>query len=234
MTLRSPAALLSGSAATAFLLLTVAVLQHAEPLFRIDAAISDAARQVALEHPAWRSALSAVTVTGSTAVLGPLAAVACLLLLRRRRLRQACLVAVALPVTLLIRLLLVNLIARPRPVDQLAPSAGWSFPSGHSTAAATAAMLAILICWPMLRHRWSRILLVAAAGGWAAMVGWSRVGLLVHWPSDVLGAWLLMLAVVPAIVLLLRAVPANGSEDPIARRTRPAGHRHPPTTSPET
>src|SRR4051812_33274592 len=54
VTLRSPAALLSGSAATAFLVLMVAVLQHAEPLFRIDAAISDAARQVALEYPAWR------------------------------------------------------------------------------------------------------------------------------------------------------------------------------------
>jgi undecaprenyl-diphosphatase len=201
VTLRSAAALISATAATAFLLLTVAVLRHAGPLFRIDAAISDAARRFALEHPAWRSALYALTVTGSTAVLGPLAAVACLLLLRCRRWGAACLVAVAMPVTLLIRLLLVNLIARPRPIDRLAPSAGWSFPSGHSTAAATAAVLAIIVCWPMLRHRWSRILLIAGAGGWAALVGWSRVGLVVHWPSDVLGAWLLVLAVVPAIAL---------------------------------
>ena len=49
---RSAAAPISGSAATAFLVLTIAVLRHAGPLFRIDAAISDAARRVALKYPA--------------------------------------------------------------------------------------------------------------------------------------------------------------------------------------
>jgi undecaprenyl-diphosphatase len=193
-----------GGAAAAFLLLTLAVLAHAGPLVRLDEAISAAARHAALAYPAWRTAMATITVTGSTAVLGPVAAMACLVLLRLRRWQQACVVAVGLLVAVGIRLLLVAAIARPRPTDRLAPSTGWSFPSGHSTASAAAALLTILVCRPMLRHLWSRILLTCVAVAWAVMVGVSRVALVVHWPSDVLGAWLLALTVVPSVALGLR------------------------------
>lgn len=213
----------AGSAA-AFLLLTWAVLGHFGPLFRLDAVISEAARHAALAHPGWRATMAAVTITGSTVVLFPVAAVACLLLLWARRWRRAVFVAVAMPLTIVIRLPIVVTIARPRPVDRLGPSAGWSFPSGHSTASATAALIAILVCWPLLRNRWSRILLVAGASGWAVAVGVSRVALVVHWPSDVIGAWLLVLTVVPSIgwgmwvLLAAGGRPATLSRSPAPRR----------------
>jgi undecaprenyl-diphosphatase len=204
-----PTLLVAGAAAVAFLALALAVLGHFPSLLRFDAAISEAARRTALAHPLWRSTFAAITVTGSTAVLGPLAAIGCLLLLWRRRWRQACFVAVALPVTLVIRLLVVNAIARPRPAGGLAPAAGWAFPSGHTTASAAAALITVLVCWPMLERRSSRVVLAGVAGAWAVAVGVSRVALVVHWPSDVVGGWLLVLAVVPVIALLLRGtVPA--------------------------
>jgi undecaprenyl-diphosphatase len=205
--------LTAGGAAVAFLALALAVLAHFRPLLRFDAALSDAALRAALDHPLWRSFMGAVTLTGGTGVLGPIAAVGCLILLWRRRLRAAVFVAVTLPVTLEIRLLLVNAINRPRPEHRLAAAAGWSFPSGHTTASAAAALIAVLVCWSLARRRWIRVVVACLAAGWTLAVGISRVALVVHWPSDVVGGWLLVLAVVPPAALLLRgSVPAVSAQ----------------------
>jgi undecaprenyl-diphosphatase len=203
----------AAGAAIAFLGLTIALLAHSRPLVRLDNAISEAALHTALAHPLWRSTMAAVTTTGSTAVLGPIAAVGCLVLLWRRRLRAAAFVAVTLPGTLVIRLILVNAIHRPRPADRLGASSGWSFPSGHTTASGAAALIAVLVCWSLIRRRGIRLAITGLAAGWAAAVGISRVALVVHWPSDVVGGWLLVLVVVPPAALLLRAtVPAVSAQ----------------------
>lgn len=195
------------AAGVAFVLLTVAVVAGFAPLLRLDVAVSEAAHRAALAQPAWRSAMYGITVTGGTTGIEVGAAAGCLVLLWRRRWRQALFVVVALSVTLLLRLIVVNAVARPRPADRLAPAAGWSFPSGHTTASATAALIAIIVVWPLLHARWSRIVLCCVAGGWAVAVGISRVALVVHWPSDVVGGWLLVVSVVPAIAVVLhRAV----------------------------
>jgi undecaprenyl-diphosphatase len=205
--------LTAAGAAVTFLALTLAVLAHLRPLLSFDAAISKAAFDTALAHPLWRSTMAAVTMTGSTVVLGPIAAVGCLVLLWLRRLRAACFVALTLPVTLVIRLLLVNAIHRARPVDRLAPAAGWSFPSGHTTASAATALITILVCWSLVRRRSIRVVVACLVTCWAVAVGISRVALVVHWPSDVVGGWLLVLAIVlPAALLLRTSVPAVSAQ----------------------
>ena len=199
------ALLVSGAAAVSFLLLMLAVVDHAGPLVRVDAVVSAAAHSTAVQHPLWRSVMAAITVTGSMMVIAPVAAVACLVLIWRGAWRRAFLVAVTLIVTLVIRLFIVNSVARPRPATQLAPATGWAFPSGHGTASAAAALTAVLVCWPSLTSGRRRLLLAGVAAAWAAAVGISRVALVVHWPSDILGSWLLVLAVVPAVFVVSRA-----------------------------
>ncbi|MGW4946898.1 phosphatase PAP2 family protein [Actinoplanes sp. NPDC004185] len=195
-------------AALVFVLLTVAVLGHVSAMEQVDAAISGPAHRFALAHPLWRWVMSAITRTGSTAYLGPVAAVACLALLRWRRWRQAGFVAVATLVTAGVRLMIVNAVARPRPVAWLTAASGWSFPSGHSTAAAAAALIAVIVGWPLLRRRRDRLMLSGILGAWAVAVGISRVALTVHWPTDVLGAWLLVAVVVPVIAAGFGVLPA--------------------------
>jgi len=76
-------------------------------------------------------------------------------------------------------------VGRPRPSGG-APG----FPSGHTTAATAFAVLLIYI---VTRERWprsARWTLTVAAVLLAALVGWARVMLHAHWPSDVLGGFL--------------------------------------------
>lgn len=197
----------AGVAALIFTLLTVAVLGHLGGLQHVDAAISASAHRFALAHPRWRSTMSVITRTGSTTYLGPLASVACLALLRWLRWRQAAFVAVATLVTVGVRSLIVVRVARPRPVEWLTGASGWSFPSGHSTAAAATALIAVFVGWPLLNRRRDRLIFAGVVGAWAVVVGVSRVALTVHWPSDVLGAWLLAATVVPMVAVGFGVLP---------------------------
>jgi undecaprenyl-diphosphatase len=199
-------------AATALLVLTLAVVLRATPVLHLDALVSADAYRAALEHPAWRATMYAVTRTADATSLTPVAVVGALLLMWGRRWRQAWLIPAAMLGAGVARLVVLNVVDRPRPLGGLAPASGWSFPSGHTTGSAAAAAIVIVVCWPMLRGRLSRTLLISLAGGWAAAVAVSRVALVVHWPSDILGAWLLVAAVVPTVAVLLGAWPSGTAD----------------------
>ncbi|GAA1654839.1 phosphatase PAP2 family protein [Catellatospora bangladeshensis] len=191
----------AGAAVAAYALLTAAVEVPWGPLMARDAVISAAAHQFALENPAWRQAMIAITRTGDTVVLVAVLVFTLGFLLRRRLFAQLAFVCAAVAASAALRLTVHALVARPRPEDMLSSGAGWSYPSGHTSHFATAALLLLLLAWPLTRARWQRIALVAVVGGWALLVGASRVALVVHWPSDVLGGWLVALASVPFIAV---------------------------------
>ena len=81
------------------------------------------------------------------------------------------------------------LVARPRPFlwPPLVSVASLSFPSGHAVASAT--------FYPLLARDWSRRRLgpstaaYAAAALFALFIGFGRLYLGVHWPTDVLAGW---------------------------------------------
>ncbi len=148
-----------------------------------------------------------VTTTATGVFAYPLAALAGWLAAPRSPRWRGSLAAVgALALVQLVRFGLAVAIGRARP-----PSADWAWhasgpamPSGHTT---TSALVAILIVYGAGR-RWPQHRGIAAAAAivWALAVGASRVYLGVHWPTDVVAGWLLVIVVAAAMSVAWRTV----------------------------
>jgi undecaprenyl-diphosphatase len=114
---------------------------------------------------------------------------------------------------------------RPRPSwpDPVAHAADSAFPSGHAMAAALTAATLVALVWPRADRR-TRIVCCTLAGAGTALVGFTRLALGVHWPSDVLGGWLLAAAVLGGTTVLLELWRPGALSRDVRRvnwRTRP-------------
>ena len=123
------------------------------------------------------------TSLGGLLVMGPVALLAAGWLVWQRRGGAALWLTLTITSGRLVVEGVKLLVQRPRPpiTDRLELVTSWSFPSSHSAGTMmTCAALAML---------WGRqagwVVALIAAGA----IGWSRVALGVHWPSDVLAGW---------------------------------------------
>lgn len=142
----------------------------------------------ALRGPGLDGFFRAATWLGSGYVLAPATIAAMAALAARRQWSAARLAGLAYFGASISTWLLKQVIGRERPaifpaLAEIAPG-DWSFPSGHATHAAAAALGLGLLAW---RHgvRWRGPAMALLAGA-ALVVALSRLYLQVHWPSDLL------------------------------------------------
>ncbi|HEY2286646.1 MAG TPA: phosphatase PAP2 family protein, partial [Streptosporangiaceae bacterium] len=111
--------------------------------------------------------------------------------------------------------------ARPPVADWAGAASGLSFPSGHTTAATLAALSGAWVLAARARPGWPRRAVWAGAAACAVTVGWSRVWLGVHWPTDVTAGWLFGVAWTAACVAAI-TVPALTAGRLSLTATRPS------------
>ncbi|MEU3498951.1 phosphatase PAP2 family protein [Kitasatospora cineracea] len=176
--------------ALVFALLLVLVRTGWGPLARLDQGWVSVLHRYALRHPVWTAAMQTLADLGAPWVMRALlGAVAVWLWALGARVLAGWAVAATLlgwAATGVGR----ALAGRPRPhfADPVAVGSGLSFPSGHALASAVTCGALLVLAWP----RTERPVRVAAAGAAVLAVlavGWTRIALGVHWPSDVPAGW---------------------------------------------
>lgn len=172
--------------------------------------------------PAWlREAMRDLTALGSFVGLGfmTLAASLTLWLCAHRRLAVG--LALSVLAATLTSTLLKVVIARQRPdiVEHSALTFTASFPSGH--AFLSAATLLSIAGFVGLAARRDDITRLCVAMAWIMMIliGFSRIYLGVHWPTDVIAGWCLGIAWSSLVVALIGRGMAAGEIVPAGART---------------
>jgi undecaprenyl-diphosphatase len=87
------------------------------------------------------------------------------------------------------------LVQRPRPTTEYVRVTehpdGWSFASGHTVAGTLMFGALALIAWRFMAPGRLRSVLIAVLIGVIGLIGVSRVYVGAHWPTDVVGGWLI-------------------------------------------
>jgi len=184
-------AALALTSAGLFALLLALVQGGWAPLARFDRAWVDALHGYARRHTAWTASMQTLADIGGTVTMRVLLGVAAVWLWSLgARVLAGWAVAQAL-VGWAVSTVGKAAVDRPRPhfTDPVELAPGASFPSGHATASAITCAVLLALVWPRA-GRAGRATAGAAAALTVLAVGWTRIALGVHWPSDVLAGWL--------------------------------------------
>ncbi len=202
------AAVVAAVLAAALILLTTLVALRWHSLVQLDTSTTRTLHD-SVDGPGWAAQFfRAVSAIGQPRIAEAALGVVALGFAVRRQWSTAGWIVSSLLVTALGWGLLKVWVSRPRPAvgDQID---GWSYPSGHAGEIACACALLFVLTVRRLRPGRLRF---AVAGSWlavAALVGLSRLFLGAHYPSDVLGGWLVGVLVVLLLGSLFGVVPSG-------------------------
>ena len=178
--------------AVPFAALLLVVADRWGPLQRLDVRLDDDLNGYGVQHGGYVTVLKAISLLGGPATFELLAALVAVLLYIRRQPRLATWLLVTVFGGGLLSTLVKLAVGRHRPVPPhpLAHAASASFPSGHALGVVVGAVALLLVGLPYVRRPF-RGGLVGLAVLLVLAVGYSRLGLGLHYLSDVLGGYLL-------------------------------------------
>jgi membrane-associated phospholipid phosphatase len=132
----------------------------------------------------------AVSTVFDTIVLVAASLVIATFLFLKKQKAQSILLLSAMGGDALLVSIIKNIDRVARPVNQLLPGSGFSYPSGHSAGVIVFLGLVVYYVWLHYGGKRLRLVVLAGFGLVASVVGFDRIYLNVHWLSDVVGGWL--------------------------------------------
>lgn len=165
------------------------------PMTRIDTDISAEFHEEVLESPILEPTFTVISFVGSPPVLYIAAFIAAIFFWRRNSRRVAAYLVLTNLLGGAINTTVKVLVNRPRPEleEPIGHAFGYSFPSGHTVAATVGFGSLLLAFMPFIPRLW-RPVAISGYFGAVALIAASRLGLVVHYFSDVLAGFILGLA----------------------------------------
>ena len=145
------------------------------------------------ESPGMTDLMETFTWLGSTkvAIIIALVAIVVLAVLLRHR-KELVLFILVVGLAPLLNRLIKSIFERERPtLHRLIEEVGYSFPSGHSMSAFTMYAILTYLLWRHVQSAWGRTLMIVIGLALTLCIGISRIYLGVHYPSDVIGGFLI-------------------------------------------
>jgi len=115
------------------------------------------------------------------------------LFFKRTRMKYGIPLSIAAICATLVQTYIKQLVQRPRPdaASFLIEQGGYSFPSAHSSTSLVFYFLMAYLIWRYMKNRKMAQTISVACCCLPLLIGFSRIYLGVHYPTDVLGGWLL-------------------------------------------
>ena len=138
--------------------------------------------------PLLDSLIPLVTELGGVVMVTLVTTTAVALLLNKRRFKDAIIMASSIAGAAALIVILKSIFARDRPSlwEQLVMESSYSFPSGHSIASSALALTTVYL----LRNSKYKNVALLLAIPYMVLIGFTRMYLGVHYPTDVIAGWL--------------------------------------------
>jgi membrane-associated phospholipid phosphatase len=184
---------LIGSAACAlalYALLWVGWAAQWQWIGAMDRSLLEPLHSYGVDRPGWVTGWDIFCTVFGPTVFRLATIVVIIVALVRRNVRMALFLVISIELCALVTEAAKAAAGRPRPIDAFASGWGLSFPSGHALGLMVIVLALLTISLPVVR-RPMRIVLIVIGIVVVVVVGFGRVVLNVHHPSDVLAGWAL-------------------------------------------
>ena len=183
---------IAGAAAAAlfYALMWIGFTQHWAVLAAVDDWFLRFFHDVGSAHPGWVRFWDVFCVALGPTAFRIVAFGLIVLAVVRRNLSTAVFLFVSVELMGLVTEAGKRLSDRPRPSSALVDAVSTSFPSGHAVGVMVGVLALLTVLWPVMPVR-LRVPVAVVGAGLVFLVGFARVILNVHHPSDVVAGWAL-------------------------------------------